>query len=136
MKDGEKETLNGAPPGMKKCSTCQRTKPQDQFHKNCKYKDGLNFDCKACSNTKVRAWRLANPDKARACTRAWKLANPDKVRARVRASYLANPDKARARGRAWKLANPDNVRASARASNRRTQKSKNLLKLIYALHNH
>lgn len=47
---------------MKTCNVCFSEKSSDCFSKHSKSKDGRNWTCKDCSNTKARAWRDANPD--------------------------------------------------------------------------
>lgn len=43
---------------MKDCRTCQGTKPLDEFHRNCKARDGRLNHCKECVREANRArWR-------------------------------------------------------------------------------
>src|SRR5208282_3418227 len=62
-----------------------------------------------------RAWRLANPDRARAATKAWKKANADRVRLNNKAYRLANPDKVRGYNKKWNKNNLDFLNAKSRA---------------------
>lgn len=59
----------------------------------------------------MRAWRAANPDRARATDRAWHAKNPGYRKQR----RAANIEVERERTRAWRRANPDRDRASSRA---------------------
>jgi hypothetical protein len=74
----------------------------------------------------AKAWRQANPDKARAAVaawrkanpekdRVWKAANPEKCRASVAAWRKANRERDRATTKAWRKANPDKKRAAEKA---------------------
>ena len=68
--------------------------------------------CGACYQ---RAYRQANPEKARARQRAWRQANLEKARASERAYRQANPEKMLARQRAYRQANPEKMLARQRA---------------------
>lgn len=50
---------------MKTCSTCKVEKPESEFHKHRRNKDGLNYTCKNCANARTQQWRLNNPGRAR-----------------------------------------------------------------------
>lgn len=50
---------------MKKCQTCKQCLPLATFGNNRKKPDGLMAICKKCNTTRVRAWQLANPEKAK-----------------------------------------------------------------------
>ena len=56
--------------------------------------------CQRGKGAKARAWRLANPERAKATQRAYCKANPEKVKATQRAKYLKNPEKWKAITRA------------------------------------
>jgi hypothetical protein len=98
-------------------------------------------DCKACSNARAAAWRVANqerakqnssayyaankeqikenvadyraqnPEKVAACTAAWQKANPDKCNANTAKWAVANQDKVRAKNAAWHAKNSEKVKA-------------------------
>ena len=73
---------------------------------------------KARAAARARAYRAANPEKARASDRAWYAANLEKKRAVARASMRArreaNPEKALALALAWYTANHGKVLAQRR----------------------
>lgn len=71
--------------------------------------------CRACGNTRSRAWRGANRAKVRTQARGYYAGDPEVQRARCRAWRIANRDKAKACTLAWRAANPDKAQASARA---------------------
>jgi len=62
-----------------------------------------------------RAWRLANPDRARATVRDWKKENSSKVRESNKAYRKANPDKVRGYNKKWNKNNLDHLNAYSRA---------------------
>lgn len=90
-----------------------------------------------------RAWREANPEKARESNRAWRAANLEKAREDNRAWRAANPEYNRAwraanpeRNRAWRAANLEKVReynrAYARVSSRKIKAKQAIARLITA----
>ena len=106
----------------KKCNKCKEVKPLESFSKLSGSKDGLRYNCKACSNAASKAWREANSEKAKATRKAWDEANLEKVKATKKAWIEANPEKVEARRKAWVdrrkawvEANPDKVKASNKA---------------------
>lgn len=50
---------------MKICSVCGIAKPLDDFHRSPKARDGKAAACAPCVYARVRAWRAANPERAR-----------------------------------------------------------------------
>ncbi len=69
---------------MKKCSKCGEVKPLEEFNKQKRNPDGLNYDCKICLRASKKLWREANPDKVMASRRKWKSNNKDKVKSDAR----------------------------------------------------
>lgn len=66
-----------------------------------KAKDAARYRAsRATERERADAWRVANPEKARAYNAAWRAANPDKERARTLARYYANRDAINAKKRA------------------------------------
>lgn len=51
---------------LKRCTECGEEKPVTAFYRNKRTKSGLCPACKACMKDRVRRWRAANPEKARA----------------------------------------------------------------------
>ena len=56
----------------KKCTSCNEDLDLLSFGKNKKTKDGLQSICKTFTNSLVKAWRVSNLDKARACSKKWR----------------------------------------------------------------
>jgi hypothetical protein len=54
---------------MKTCNDCGEEKPFDQFNKRKASKDGLQGHCKDCGRKQQKAWREANPERAREIVR-------------------------------------------------------------------
>jgi len=78
---------------MKKCSTCEETKPYEKFRRNRSRKDGYHNQCKACMKT----YNEANREKIRQVNKLWYEANKDKLKpydpAFRKEYYEANKDK-------------------------------------------
>lgn len=51
---------------MKTCSKCKVEKPESEFYKNRRHKDGLAYYCKGCSDASTEQYRLDNPEKLHA----------------------------------------------------------------------
>lgn len=51
---------------MKLCKSCGLVKSSTEFHKNKSRTDGLQYSCKACNISKVRAWQQKHPDQHKA----------------------------------------------------------------------
>jgi hypothetical protein len=96
---------------FKVCTKCGVTKLREEFNKDGKAVDGLNWWCRQCANAASRAWAEANPERVKARSRAWAAANSELARTRSRAWYKANPERVKARSAAWEKANPERVRA-------------------------
>jgi hypothetical protein len=54
---------------MKNCKKCNTIKDSDDFYKNSRSKDGLDYLCKVCNNKRSMEWAARNPDKVKAKTR-------------------------------------------------------------------
>lgn len=89
---------------MKTCRKCGETKPLSEFNRKADSADGLRPDCKPCRAADQRAWRAANPERARGLQRAWRERNPG-----------ANE----AKNRRWAEANPETLAAAKRDSDLR-----------------
>ena len=63
---------------------------------------------------KVRLYREANPEKAKAYLAKWQKDNAEKCRKYCRDYYAKNKAKMTAKVRAWQKANPDRVLAAVR----------------------
>lgn len=61
--------------------------------------------CIDCAQTANKAWRVANPDKQKACADAWIVANPTAHRAMKNAWNAANTEGQKARSKKWYRAN-------------------------------
>lgn len=57
---------------MKTCTRCKESKSTEAFQRDRSRKDGLRPACKACSARSYRAWRDADPERARM---AWRKAS-------------------------------------------------------------
>lgn len=64
----------------KRCGTCDKSKPVEEFNKHPKTRDGYASSCRECSKAYDRAY-FANPN------------NAEKIRKRAKEHYWANRDK-------------------------------------------
>lgn len=64
---------------MKKCNGCSEVKPFDMFSKNKTTKDGYGYECKHCASARIKALRLANPEKFKEAGKKWRETNPNYV---------------------------------------------------------
>ena len=106
----------------KRCSKCGETKPASEFHKHCRSKDGLRWQCKVCTAAANKQWREVNVEQNAAICKRWAQTNPEKCAAAQKryrhahpglvAAYnkqyrRENPEKCTASQRQWRMANPD-----------------------------
>lgn len=48
---------------LKQCSSCKEWKDENEFHRNKREKDGLNYECKICTSKRAAKWRKNNKDR-------------------------------------------------------------------------
>lgn len=71
------------------CKKCNETKPIEDFTRNESCALGRLHRCKSCTNAWTRAYKRANPEKARAYYKKWLATRPaGYARAITRASHL------------------------------------------------
>lgn len=58
---------------MKICPTCKKKKRFNQFHKNGKSADGLEYECITCQSIRYKEYRRVNRDRLNAYRRKKKL---------------------------------------------------------------
>jgi hypothetical protein len=73
----------------RRCTTCGKLKPAAAFYRDSST-GGPTARCRACTIENQRAYRAADPERARSQVRRWHRANRDKVRA-----YEREPERAR-----------------------------------------
>jgi hypothetical protein len=64
----------------KKCCTCKDVKSIDLFAKNKSNKDGRAYECKSCAASRIKAMRLASPEKFKEASKRWRESNPEYVK--------------------------------------------------------
>ena len=63
-------------PAYKRCGSCSGIKILSDFSRNKTHKDGLQEECRVCSNEYGRQWRMAHPD----YSEQWRRTHPDYFR--------------------------------------------------------
>lgn len=81
----------------KRCGKCKQLQPLSEYHKQAKSKDGLQDRCKACKREAGRLWRADwrsnNREAHRAEVKAFREADPARAKAMRRRNYEKNKDK-------------------------------------------
>lgn len=80
---------------MKRCSSCNETKADDEFSRNRHRPDGRQDRCRPCHRAAVAAAYRKNPGRRATYHAAWYEQNAEAVRARVADYRKANPDASR-----------------------------------------
>jgi len=100
---------------MKTCSNpnCAQINPQEltSFQKRKDSKDGLRYECKACTKKRNDFWVSANREKKKAIDRAWAKANIEKRRAKNAVWAQKNPKKVSISRTIWQKSNRGKVNA-------------------------
>lgn len=91
------------PLALKSCTKCSGT----EFY--------AKGGCKACAQSRARAYAAKNPEKVKAGKSKWAKANPEKIKEKNHAYNAANPDKRKAICALWRSANADRIKASSAA---------------------
>ena len=64
---------------VKRCCSCKKVKPIFEFSKVKRYKDGHDYECKACRKIRSKKYREENKDRLNAQTRQWYQNNKVRV---------------------------------------------------------
>lgn len=105
---------------MKHCPTCFTAKDESEFGKNKRKKDGFDYQCRSCVNTRMRKAYAENPGPKIAATRKYHQDHPEWSRERMRVHHHQRHREARALGAKLRGLNPV-VRAARRAATRRSE---------------
>lgn len=73
----------------KRCSTCKKDKPLEDFNRFHAGTHGRQANCRECAHAAKKAWRLANVEQDRAYLQIWEAVNSDRKRYLRRRSHLA-----------------------------------------------
>jgi hypothetical protein len=74
------------------CRTCKIEKTSDSFYRDSRYPGG-DIHCADCRKEKVRSWRNANPDRAKAIEKNSRSKNPQAARDRAKQWHSANRER-------------------------------------------
>lgn len=86
----------------KRCTGCAIVKPLEEFHRDRNKPDGRRPRCKECISEHVRADRKRYTER----TRAWRAANPDRARENARKHHAENRDRLNEQRRARRQERP------------------------------
>ncbi len=75
---------------MKVCSTCRQTKDESEFFRDKSKKDGLKYQCKACTNKVHMKWKANNWDKICGYARSYRERYPEKYIAHCIVRYAVS----------------------------------------------
>ena len=100
---------------MKHCPKCNADKPDSEFNKCSKSKDGLYYTCRACQREYQRQWRVKNPDKqAEYNHRSYDKYRETRIE-RSKQYYRDHTEACKARSVAWAKAHRKEINAVNRA---------------------
>jgi len=97
----------------KSCSTCNEYKPStiEYFYSNKSNNiDGLHPNCKVCTITKTKQWRVENPEKARSLSKEERERKPEYFKIHRKRHYINNKDKEKQRLKEWYQHNKDRLK--------------------------
>ncbi len=90
---------------MKTCSKCKEEKSVEDFSKNKKSPDGLQYSCKACQKVYDRELYQANRGEVLAKRKVYRKENREKISERSKDYYAANREKIAAQHKCYYQAN-------------------------------
>lgn len=91
---------------MKICSKCNKNKSKQEFPKQSKCKDGLNYWCKSC----YKEYRDDNKDRIKSINALWQRNNPEKCNANTSKWAKNNLKKCAEKAKRWRNNNPDKAK--------------------------
>jgi hypothetical protein len=93
------------------CTKCGQYKPESEFRKDLRHKNGLQSHCKNCQNEQGKIWRNNNKERKRAMGHAYYKKNQEKIKNRALLQIRKNPEGNRRKVSEWKKKNPGKVAA-------------------------
>lgn len=95
---------------LKFCKKCSTEKPLSDFSKKKSSKDGLDSNCSACCRARAKAYREANPEKAKAAVIKCVKERRDVYNRKKREYAKIHSQAAVRRAREWNIKNPEAIR--------------------------
>lgn len=105
---------------MKLCTSCNMTKPFDDFHKGAKYKNGYRTWCKVCMSAYKKQYKAKNRETILEKQRAYDAAKNHERRKYFAQRYLVKKEKIDAAVKQYRLLHPH--KHSAKEARRRLAK--------------
>ena len=103
----------------KACSRCGVERPEEDFNKRARSKDGLRAECRECQRADAKAYGAAHAPEIAARSRAWRSKNVQKYRQGLADYYARTKDRDAERKRRVRAANPELTKAKDKARNER-----------------
>lgn len=100
---------------VKTCTKCKTEKPLGMFCLARGGHYGVASRCRACMNAYGIAYRVANPDKAKADEASYRKRNHARIKAINAAYWVSNKEKIKARKAVYQAANPEKARVACAA---------------------
>ena len=96
--------------GLKVCCICKETKPLYDFYLREITADGLETNCKKCSNKISQRYKKNNPDKIKIQKKAWELKNEYKVVGYRKREYFKNFERYQLKGMKYREEHKEEVK--------------------------
>jgi hypothetical protein len=91
----------------KKCTKCGVEKDLGEFYRKKRYKDGLSYWCKKCSNIYISLWKKNHPEKIKEFQKKYYKNHVEEEKKRGRIWRKNNPEKHKAKCKLWYKNNRD-----------------------------
>lgn len=88
------------------CTTCNISKPLEEFYRNYTSRYGRHTECKVCSDVRQNEWNKANPERVKQARR-----NNPNTKIHSKRWRDSNKEYMSAKGKQWRDMNPDRVRS-------------------------
>ena len=81
---------------VRQCTKCGEEKPFSEFYARPHGLHGLRSSCKVCDRAGTKAWRLANPERAKESQAKWRRENPERQKELTERWRAEHPERVRA----------------------------------------
>ena len=106
---------NAASEGTKTCTQCGRTKAIADFARARQAPNGVRSFCKECSAAKMRAWKMANPEKVREASRRYAAKSVEQRAEQWKRRYARDRERILEYQRSYRAENPERIATAMRS---------------------